>query len=106
MYPFQDNPDPKEQTRQMLINACIGWYNSTVPMVENIRMMIWKNPYGLAPQDVMDIMGKDTVKSLDAIQGVMDLLGTTVPEKPIDALIPADADVKTNPDGTVVVTAK
>lgn len=99
------NPTPAEQTAQWISSAFAGCKSTIVATWNNLEQLVWRNPHGLTPQEVFDVLGSDGAAVvawrnwlLPALQNSPDLVNQW------SDLRPPAAVVTINPDHTVTVS--
>lgn len=98
---------PREQTLQLIRDSLTGWYNQTRAAYDNAVMLVWRNPFGLTPQEVFDTIGKDGAALVEYLQTVVKSLNDIgIEREPIAQPVPTDKEAKSNPDGSITVSDK
>lgn len=87
---------PQERTLSTLRSAIAGAYNIVAATVENCRMIVNANPWGLSPQAVFDLLADDG-KELQQYTDAMGVLLNVNPAKAEEftSITPVDVIVKT-----------
>ena len=97
------SPDPTEKTRLQLPSISTGMYHSIWGHLENFRSWVWKNPQGLTPQQVFDIVGSDEPLTVgNAIVALLVQLSGDA--QSVESFVPENLTAKVNVDGTVSIT--
>lgn len=73
--------------------------------IETIRGLVWENPHGLKPQDVMNALGKDAGE-LEKYLPPLVACADTVSESKIASWVPTGKTVTVAEDGSVTVADK
>ena len=101
--------DGATRTKQLLQDAATGFYNQIHATLNNYKLLVFNNPYGLTPQEVLNILDKDAVEMFVIAEKTITLFNdiTKDESKQIDATFqPKDQTYKVNVDGTVDLIAK
>lgn len=73
--------------------------------LDTIRGLVWENPHGLKPQDIMNALGKDAGE-LEKYLPPLVACADTVSESKITSWVPTDKTVTVAKDGSVTVADK
>ena len=96
-------PDPIEKTRLQLPSVSTGMYYSIWGHLENFRCWVWKNPQGLTPQQVFDLVGSDEPLTVgNAIVALLRQLSRGA--ESVESFVPEDLTATVNEDKTVTIT--
>jgi len=73
--------------------------------LDTIRGLVWENPHGLKPQDIMNALGKDAGE-LETYLPPLVTCADTVSESKIASWVPTDKTVTVAEDGSVKIADK
>ena len=95
-----DTAGKQARTKDQIIRASSQTYASLKGSTQSLFNLVWKNQYGLTPQQVFDALGTDAASLHGLFAPVAGILNAAVPGS-INLTEP-DA-VTVNPDGTCTV---
>lgn len=100
-----DDLDPATQTVRLIQDTLSGSLNQMRAAFDNGQMLVWANPYGLTPQQVLDALGTDAAVVFAASMAAEACINRPeVPEaKWVHGLMPAEVAPTINQDGTVTL---
>lgn len=99
-------PTPQEQTLQLLKNNIAGSYQQLRASFNSAVMLIWQNPYGLSPQEVLDLLGTNAYSVFAYSNAVVTLLNqaaTETGETVITNVVPVGVTYTVNVDGSITL---
>lgn len=95
-------PTPAQLTVDTLTSGATGAFVTLKAQWDNAYQLLWHNPWGLTPQEVLDALGTDAVQLFalsDATKTLLNAWGAN-----ITATFPPEySDVTINPDGTCIL---
>lgn len=80
-------------------------FNALVAQFRNGKLMVWNNPKGLTPQQVMDSHGTRAAR-LFQISGIIGTAINSLIPGTVELALPTGYTVTFNPDGTVTITGE
>lgn len=98
---IEPNIQPGEYTRQAIKQSATKAYQHLVDSWKECYNLLWNNPYGLTPQEVLDAFGTEAVQAflLSANTGeFINQLGAGVRNA-----VPEGYTYTANPDGTITL---
>lgn len=98
-------PSAEQKTGQLLRDSLHGARAVMRSALENTEMLIWRNPFGLEPQAVFDLLGTNAGPLLALKAAVLPLLDAAFPGEVVDRLKPDGVTLTVNDDGTVTVSS-
>lgn len=67
-----------------------------------LSRLVWRNPYRLTPQQVLDLLGSDAAKLFAVSNAAVELLNLV--GEGIESVVPEGWNYTINPDGTITLT--
>jgi hypothetical protein len=95
--------DPRVQTGRLIRDAFTGCANLMRMTMDNVEHLVWENPYGLAPQEVFDLLGPDAAQMVVYRETFLPMLQQVFGADQIVSKRPKDAALTVDPSGTVKV---
>lgn len=68
-------PSPSIETVNILTNTLTGWFNHTKGVLDSIQQYIWHNPYGLTPNEVINLLDSSGADWLLYRNKMIDIVG-------------------------------
>jgi hypothetical protein len=107
--PKQPNPTT-EQKQQFVVNRVKRLSSNMLKNVkkqhQEIMQMIWRNPQGLTPQQVMDGFGAEAHELFELSNQLLTMLGNVKSDDPYLSEAAAPYEYTINQDGTVTIGDK
>lgn len=93
----------QEQTLKYIRGTVTGCYAQMKAAVANCQMLVFRNPFGLAPQAVLDGLGADAASLFTYAADIVTLLNKAGVDAPITSVVPEGVTVTINPNETVTL---
>lgn len=94
---------PEVRTQRLIEDAATGCFQVMLTTWRNLYELVWANPLGLAPQEVIDLVGTDALKLFSLSAQIGEMLNQIQPGCVVNA-VPEGWTYTVNGDGTVTVT--
>lgn len=95
--------DAETQTLRLLQDDATGFFNHGCAAFENMYRLVWNNPRGLSPQQVLNLLGVEAAKLFVLSYKLGELLNEAGAK--INNAVPEGVTYVANADGTVTITS-
>ena len=94
---------PEIRTQRIIEDAATGCFQIMLVTWRNLYEQVWANPFGLTPQQVLDLVGADAAKLFALSSQIAEMLNQIQPGCVVNA-VPEGWKYAVNGDGTVTVS--